>query len=38
MIILSCKDIKKSYGIDIVLEDVTFTVQENEKIGRPFSR
>ncbi|MEA4846947.1 MAG: ABC-F family ATP-binding cassette domain-containing protein [Clostridiaceae bacterium] len=33
MIILSCKNIKKSYGIDVVLEDVTFTVQENEKVG-----
>jgi len=33
MIILSCKNINKSYGIDVILEDVTFTVQENEKVG-----
>ncbi|MHB1392815.1 MAG: ABC-F family ATP-binding cassette domain-containing protein [Clostridia bacterium] len=33
MIILSCKDIKKSYGIDVILEDITFTVQENDKVG-----
>jgi ATP-binding cassette subfamily F protein 3 len=33
MIILSCKDIKKSYGIDVILEGVSFTVQENDKIG-----
>ncbi|HYE84281.1 MAG TPA: ABC-F family ATP-binding cassette domain-containing protein [Clostridia bacterium] len=33
MIILSGKDIKKSYGIDVIIEGVTFTVQENDKIG-----
>ncbi len=33
MIILSSKNIKKSYGIDVILEDITFTVQENDKIG-----
>jgi len=33
MIILSCKDIKKSYGIDVILENITFTVQENDKVG-----
>lgn len=33
MIVLSCKDINKSYGIDVILEDINFTVQENEKIG-----
>lgn len=33
MIILSCKNIKKSYGVDVILEDITFTVQENEKVG-----
>jgi len=33
MIILSGKDIKKSYGIDVILEGVTFTVQENDKVG-----
>jgi ATP-binding cassette subfamily F protein 3 len=33
MIILSCKNINKSYGIDVILKDVAFTVQENEKVG-----
>ena len=33
MIILSCKNIKKSYGIDVILKNVAFTVQENEKVG-----
>jgi ATP-binding cassette subfamily F protein 3 len=33
MIILSGKDIMKNYGIDVILENVSFTVQENDKIG-----
>lgn len=33
MIILSGKNIKKSYGIDVIIEDITFTVQENDKVG-----
>lgn len=33
MIILSGKDIKKSYGIDVIIENVSFTVQENDKVG-----
>lgn len=33
MIILNCKDIKKSYGIDEILKDVTFSINEGEKIG-----
>jgi ATP-binding cassette subfamily F protein 3 len=33
MIILSCKNLSKSYGIDVILKDINFTVQENEKIG-----
>ncbi|MGE5630040.1 MAG: ABC-F family ATP-binding cassette domain-containing protein [Caulobacteraceae bacterium] len=33
MIILSGKDIKKSYGIDVILEKVSFVVQENDKVG-----
>jgi ATP-binding cassette subfamily F protein 3 len=33
MIILSGKNIKKSYGIDVILENISFTVQENDKIG-----
>lgn len=33
MIVLSTKNITKSYGIDIILEDVSFTINEGEKVG-----
>lgn len=33
MIVLSCKDIHKSYGIDIILDKVTFNINEGEKVG-----
>ena len=33
MIILSGKDIMKSYGTDVIIKDINFTIQENEKIG-----
>ena len=33
MIVLSCKDIQKTYGIKKVLENITFTVEDGEKIG-----
>ncbi len=33
MIVLSGKDIKKSYGIDVIIEKINFTVQENDKVG-----
>ena len=33
MIILSCKNIHKSYGIDIVLDKVSFSINEGEKVG-----
>lgn len=33
MIVLSCKDIHKSYGIDIILDKITFNINEGEKIG-----
>ena len=33
MIVLSCKNIKKSYGITEVLKDVTFSINDGEKIG-----
>ncbi|SFD33140.1 ABC-F family ATP-binding cassette domain-containing protein [Clostridium uliginosum] len=33
MIVLSCKDISKSYGICDILKDVTFSVNEGDKIG-----
>lgn len=31
--ILSCRDISKSYGIDVILEKVTFNVEDKEKIA-----
>lgn len=33
MIVLSCKDIEKSYGIDIILKNVTFNINDGEKVG-----
>lgn len=33
MIVLSCKNIKKSFGIDEVLKDVTFNINEGDKVG-----
>ncbi|MDU4890525.1 MAG: ABC-F family ATP-binding cassette domain-containing protein [Clostridium sp.] len=33
MIVLSCKNISKYFGIDMILKDVTFNVNECEKIG-----
>ncbi len=33
MIILSCKDIRKSYGIRDVLKNVTFSINEGDKVG-----
>ncbi|HEY5560387.1 MAG TPA: ABC-F family ATP-binding cassette domain-containing protein [Clostridiaceae bacterium] len=33
MVILSCTNIKKSYGIDIILENITFNINSGEKIG-----
>ncbi len=33
MIVLSCKNISKYFGIDIILKDITFNVNEGEKIG-----
>jgi ATP-binding cassette subfamily F protein 3 len=33
MIVLAGKDIKKSYGIDTIIENISFTVQDNDKIG-----
>ncbi|OPJ61534.1 ABC-F family ATP-binding cassette domain-containing protein [Clostridium oryzae] len=33
MIVLSCKNIQKSFGIDVVLEDVTFSLNEGDKVG-----
>lgn len=33
MIVLSCKNISKSYGIDEILKDVTLSVNEGDKVG-----
>ena len=33
MIVLSCKDIGKSYGIRDVLKNVTFSINEGDKVG-----
>ena len=33
MIVLSCKGISKSYGIDEILKDVTLSINEGDKIG-----
>lgn len=33
MVILSCKDIRKSYGIRDVLKNVTFSINEGDKVG-----
>lgn len=33
MIVIGCKDLKKSFGIDEVLKNVTFNINEGEKVG-----
>lgn len=33
MILLAGKDIKKSYGVETIIENINFTVQDNDKIG-----
>ncbi|URZ15279.1 ABC-F family ATP-binding cassette domain-containing protein [Clostridium felsineum] len=33
MIVVSCKNISKSYGIDTILENITFNINDGEKIG-----
>lgn len=33
MIVLSCKNVSKSYGIDEILKNITFSINENEKVG-----
>lgn len=33
MIVLSCKNIGKSYGISTILKDVTFSINEGDKVG-----
>ena len=33
MIILSCRHLTKSFGIDEILRDVTFNINEGDKVG-----
>lgn len=33
MIILSCNNISKSFGIDVILEDITFSIQKGQRVG-----
>ena len=33
MIILSCNDISKAYVVDNIIENISFTVNDNEKVG-----
>ncbi|MBP3384728.1 MAG: ABC-F family ATP-binding cassette domain-containing protein, partial [Firmicutes bacterium] len=33
MIVLSAKDLTKTYGIDVILQDVSFHVNEGDRIG-----
>ena len=33
MIVLSCKDIEKSFGIDVILKNITFNINEGDKVG-----
>ncbi|WP_139905541.1 ABC-F family ATP-binding cassette domain-containing protein [Clostridium thermarum] len=33
MIVMSCKNIHKSYGVDVILEDITFNINEGDKVG-----
>ena len=33
MIVLSCKNISKSYGIDEILKDVTISINEGDRVG-----
>lgn len=33
MIILSCNNLTKSFGVDTILEDISFSVMEGDKIG-----
>ncbi|MGL4451959.1 MAG: ABC-F family ATP-binding cassette domain-containing protein [Sarcina sp.] len=33
MIVLSCRNIKKSFGIDEILKDITFGINEGDRVG-----
>ena len=33
MVVLSCNNIHKSYGIEVILENITFNISDGEKVG-----
>ncbi|MDS1005358.1 ABC-F family ATP-binding cassette domain-containing protein [Clostridium sporogenes] len=33
MVVLSCKNISKTYGVDLILDNLTFNINENDKVG-----
>lgn len=33
MVVLSCKNISKAYGINLILDNLTFNINENDKVG-----
>ncbi|AZV58418.1 ribosomal protection-like ABC-F family protein [Clostridium sp. AWRP] len=33
MVVLSCNNIHKSYGVEIILENITFNINDGEKVG-----
>ncbi|MBU5592919.1 ABC-F family ATP-binding cassette domain-containing protein [Clostridium sp. MSJ-4] len=33
MIVIGCKDVHKSYGIDVILDKITFSINEGDKVG-----
>ena len=33
MIMLSCNNVSKSFGVETILEDISFSVNEGDKIG-----
>lgn len=33
MVVLSCNNIHKSYGIEVILENITFNINDGEKVG-----
>ena len=33
MIMLSCNNVTKNFGVDTILEDISFSVNEGDKVG-----
>ncbi|ABS34869.1 ABC-F family ATP-binding cassette domain-containing protein [Clostridium botulinum] len=33
MVVLSCKNISKAYGVDLILDNLTFNINEHDKVG-----